>query len=224
MNHKTGFFKLQNRLNKGATEDYGNIDKDVASEAINKALSNWIRRQYHGNNLYKEGAEESRQRVDDLQPLLVPNKVLSTTKYKNYSDTSRIPKDYLYINRIYFYDTVSDECEDRYVLAPLLTEEANIDVILKHEGKKPSREFEQCLYTILSNKFRIYDNNIFNPKEVILVYYKKPKYINLSLPLEEFEFKDDVMEVVLDETAKIISGDIESPQIQRLEKSVEDNN
>ena len=46
-----------------------------------------------------------------------------------------------------------------------------------------------------------------------------------SLQEVECEFKDDLVEVFIDECAKILSGDIESMNVQQLtDNSVETNN
>ena len=70
MNNTTLQIKFKQRLNKLASNDYDNIECWQIVEAFNKAQVEWCRRQLHGNNMYKEGDEASKRRVDDLQPLL----------------------------------------------------------------------------------------------------------------------------------------------------------
>jgi hypothetical protein len=74
MDVNTTILKIKQRLNKLDSSDYDNIQCWQIREAINKAQLEWIRRQVHGVNLTKEGDEETRMRVDDLQPLLVQTK------------------------------------------------------------------------------------------------------------------------------------------------------
>lgn len=224
MTYKEGFFKLTNRCNKNSTEDYGNIDKEVASEVVTKAINDWVRRQYHGGNQYREGVEESTMRVDDLQVLLV-NKKLTLTNKGLFSDSIRLPSDYRYYSRFSFFDNSDDKCENIYVVYSKLREESNVDALLTNDGTIPSKDFEQSFHTIIGNKIRLYHNNEFDPQEAILTYYKTPKAYNAELENEVFEFADDKVELILDEAAKIITGDFDNfNQHQRLNKSVEDNN
>ena len=62
--------KVKQRLNKLDSNDYDNIETWQVSEAFNKAQVEWVRRQLHGNNIFKEGDEFSKRRIDDLQVLL----------------------------------------------------------------------------------------------------------------------------------------------------------
>ena len=71
MDVNTTILKIKQRLNKLDSSDYDNLQCWQIREAVNKAQLEWIRRQIHGVNLVKEGDEETRMRVDDLQPLLI---------------------------------------------------------------------------------------------------------------------------------------------------------
>ena len=59
--------KLKQRINKLDSQDYDNIECWQVVEAFNKAQLEWCRRQLHGNNMYKEGDEMSKRRIDDLK-------------------------------------------------------------------------------------------------------------------------------------------------------------
>ena len=65
MNNSTLRLKLKQRLNKLASNDFDNIENWQILEAFNKAQVEWVRRQLHGNNLYKEGPRWDHERVDD---------------------------------------------------------------------------------------------------------------------------------------------------------------
>jgi len=221
MQYIDGFTKLKYRLNKSGTQDFENIDKDAASEVINKAFNDWFRRTYHGNNILKEGNEESRIRIDDLQPLLSSRK-LTMTDRGVYSESNNLPRDYRYFNRVYFLH--KDDCGE-IIIPSQLAEDSNVDVLLNTDGTKPSLDFEQVFHTISSNKIKVYHNKEFLPKEVTLSYYKNPKKYDSNKPYEYFELKDDVMELIIDEAAKIIAGDMDNNnQYQRNSTSVENNN
>lgn len=64
--------KIQQRLNKLASQDYDNIECWQIVEAFNKAQIEWVRRQIMGRNLGQAGAEQTVRKIDDLQNLLTP--------------------------------------------------------------------------------------------------------------------------------------------------------
>ena len=70
MNNNLLQIKIKQRLNKLASLDYDNIECWQIQEAFNKAQIEWTRRQLHGLNSKKEGAEQSINTIDDLQVLL----------------------------------------------------------------------------------------------------------------------------------------------------------
>ena len=55
MNVATIQIKVKERLNKLASNDYDNIECWQIVEAFNKAQLQWLRRQLHGFNQFKEG-------------------------------------------------------------------------------------------------------------------------------------------------------------------------
>jgi len=216
------YVKLKYRLNKSGTADYSSIDKDPATEAINKAQNDLIRRLLGGRSQNREGAEETRLRVDDLQVLL-KNRKLSIIDGDIYSDSNKLPREYRYFARLDVY--ITNACNERLLLSSDLREEANAGVLLTNDNTKPSLQFEQCFHTLLDNKVRLYHNGEFDPSEVNLIYYKSPKDYNANNPDELFEFKDDVVELIIDEAAKIIAGDVSDyNNSQRSSNSVEQNN
>ena len=55
--------KIQQRLNKLASQDYDNIECWQIVEAFNKAQIEWVRRQIMGRNLAQAGAEQTVERL-----------------------------------------------------------------------------------------------------------------------------------------------------------------
>src|SRR5688572_6224012 len=99
--------KINLRLNKDATQDYDNIWSYVKSEAFNKAVNDWVRRQIHGNNQKQEGDEETTMRVDDLQWLLKAD-FLTIRDKGVYVESNKLPSDYLYYKRVTPYVSKGD--------------------------------------------------------------------------------------------------------------------
>ena len=70
MNNSTLQITIKQRLNKLSSNDFDNIECWQIVEAFNKAQVEWVRRQLHGNNMYREGDEMSKRRIDDIGKLL----------------------------------------------------------------------------------------------------------------------------------------------------------
>ena len=217
MNNTTLQIKFKQRLNKLASNDYDNIECWQMVEAFNKAQIEWCRRQLHGNNLYKEGDELSKRRIDDLQPLL-KSITLTGTVQDTYFEGTNFPGDYLEYKRVSAQATSKCCPVPSRSMTVYLAEEANVDLLLRDPLKRPDFEWAETFCTLKNNTVKIYkkDFNIVNPK---LTYYRKPTNIQIincvdpytllqSAADVECEFKDDIVEVLIDEAVAILAGDI----------------
>jgi hypothetical protein len=210
--------KIDLRLNKGASSSYDNLWNYVKEEAFNKAVSEWTRRQFHGNNMKQEGDEETTMRVDDLQILLKKDNI-GIRDRGLYVETSKLPSDYLYYKRITPY--VSKNNCKTISIQSYLKEEANVDSLIT----LPSFKFEETFHTLIGNRAHVYHNKDFTVDKVELTYYRKPIVYNFKKLSSVVEFKDDVCELLIDEACKIIASDIESLNAKALAESrVESNN
>mgnify|MGYP000394849169 FL=1 len=234
MENSTLLLKLKQRLNKLDSQDYDNIECWQFVEAFNKAQIEWCRRNLHGGNMYKEGDELSKKRIDDLQPLL---RELSLTgaETDDYFQSNNFPVDtYLEFKRV--TTQAKDDCCTPRSMTVYLAEEANVSLLLRDPLKNPDFDWGETFCTMLGNTIRIYRNSNFNIVNPILTYYQKPTLIqvqgcvdpytgDLSLVNVNCEFKDDLVEVMLDDTAALIAGDIENIyQSQRGTQAAERNN
>lgn len=225
--------KFKQRLNKLASLDYDNFECWQIQEAFNKAQLEWVRRQLHGTNPYKEGAESSITRVDDLQVLL-SEEFLSGGHYDSYFESELIPKDYMRFVKVTSKGQ-SDCCGERPIRIDL-AEEANADSLLLDTNSKPSFEWAETFCTVIANRIRVYTNGEFTLVKPKLTYYRKPAevlFVNCVNPNSGetsykealCEFKDDIVEVIIDEACAILAGDIESiGQMQRGTQNAERNN
>jgi len=162
-----------------------------------------------------------------------------------YYETSDLPSDYFQWNRVSIYG--KDDCCDDRKFVTYLAEKTNVDELLRDKNKKPSFEWGETFCTLSDNKIQIYTNGEFQVTRAVLSYYRFPVRIQingctdpyLSLPNTtaplgglvvspadvECEFKDDLVELLIDETVKILAGDIESFNIMQVaQQSVEGNN
>lgn len=234
MENATIYLKVKQRLNKMASNDYDNIECWQVVEAFNKGMVDWCRRQLHGLNVKQEGDEQSKRRIDDLNIILTETPI-NLIDRGIFWELPNLPGDYFEWKRVSAYAT-SDCCNDPRRLVIYQAEEGNVDTLLRDKNKQPSFEWAETFCTLKDNKVRIYTNGLFSVKDVSLSYYRQPQRIqmlNCSDPYTQkvstsevkCEFKDDIIELLVDEAAKILAGDIESlNQMQRNNQSVESNN
>jgi len=234
MENATIFLKIKQRLNKLASNDYDNIECWQVVEAFNKGMTQWCRRNLHGSNSMKEGDEQSKRRIDDLQVLL-GTKTMIMNDRKLFYQSEDLPDNYFEWKRLEV--EVSNECcPGTRRMTTYLAEEANVELLLRDKNKQPNFEWAETFCTMLNNQIRVYSNEKFEVKNTTLYFYRQPVYIQIEGCVDPYtqqvstqnvncEFKDDVIEVFIDEAVKIIAGDIESmTQYQRAQQSVEGNN
>lgn len=233
MNNNLLQIKIKQRLNKLGSFDYDNIECWQIQEAFNKAQLEWVRRRLHGLNALKESSEQSVTVVDDLQILLSELELRGVEKPK-YFETDSIPANYLHFVRV-SANVKNDCCPKRALTTIYQAEEANVDILLADSFKSPSFEWAETFCTILGDKIRIYTNGHFTVHDARLVYYRKPKDIQILgctnitngqayTTAVECELKDDICEIIADEAAAILAGDIESMnQYQREVQNAQRN-
>jgi hypothetical protein len=220
VNNSTVQIKVQERLNKLASSDYDNIECWQIVEAFNKGMIEWVRRQIRGGNIYQDGDEQSSRRIDDLQQILTETKLSIQDKGIFYESVNELPDNYLEYKRIDVHAS-SECCEDPRVMMVWLAEEDNRSELLRDEMKKPSFEWAETFSTLIGNRARIFTNDEFELEKATLTYYKFPINIQIincvdpytgvvSTANVECEFKDDIIELLIDEAVTIIAGDIES--------------
>ena len=224
--------KIKQRLNKLDSQDYDNIECWQIVEAFNKAQVEWTRRQLHGINAVREGDEESNRRKDDLQVLLNTQSLSVSDQQVFY--TGAIPANYLQWKRVDVY--AKKDCCDNRRMTVYLAEEANVNVLLRDKAKQPSFEWGETFATLKNNFVNVYTNNDFEIDSAALTYYRQPIKIQIQGCVDPYtgvqstvevqcEFKDDIVEVIIDEAVSILAGDIESGnQFSRGTETAERNN
>jgi hypothetical protein len=210
--------KIKQRLNKLASLDYDNFECWQIQEAFNKAQLEWTRRQVYAMNTRREGTEQTTGLIDDLQ-VIMTDRVLTLTDKKIYVE-SVLPDDYMYYVRV---DVLANSecCPEKRRMTVYEVEEANMGLLLTSDTKGPSFEWAETLSTLVGNKLRVYTNNEFSITDINLVYYRRPRDVRFAGCVDPnngqaitanvtCEFKDDIAEIMVDETAAILAGDIES--------------
>lgn len=226
MNNTLFQAKLENRVNKVSSLDYGNIEPWQKSEAANKAQIEWVRRQLEGINQEKTGNEGSTRRIDDLQQLL-------TVWPGNFSNQGLFwqsvtwPIDYLQWCRI--DASAQDRCKDCPPRPLVIFEgnEADISMYLSNTNRKPSYAWATTFATLANNTFKIWTNQDFEIVDPKVTYYRAPRnivFINTYDPYTNTtstvdvtcEFPDNITEIIIDEAAAILSMDIDDNQKSNL--------
>lgn len=225
MNSVDASIKIKQRLSKISSQDSRNIKDWMMEEATNKAMYDYLRRNLHGGNIYKEGDEETTSRVDDFQ-FLLKNKDLSVGNSGPYAETVFLPDDYSRHKRV-TPNCSKDTCTGVTIRSTLI-EEANIDEYLKDYNSQPSFDFEETFHTLIGNRVRVYHNNDFKIQDITLTYYRQPIKIQFVDPIHKtdtWEWKQSIAEQIVDEAVKILAGDIESLNENALaDGRVEKNN
>ncbi len=228
--------KIKQRLNKLASLDYDNIECWQVSEAFNKAQLEWFRRQVHGHNQGKEGDESTKMNIDDVQLMITDTGTTwSATQFPLYYETAVLPTNYLYFKRL-SVNSISECCPTPRPMITYLAQVGDIDNLLGDDFRSPSIEWGETICTIQNNKIKIYTNGEFEIDRPILYYYRKPRDVafvgcvdpntgnNVTTDIT-CEFKDDIVEIMIDEACSILAGDIESMnQYQRNKQNATLNN
>lgn len=235
MDNATIQLKIKQRLNKLSSNDYSNIACWQIVEAFNKGMIGWCRRTAHGNNLYREGVEQSIRRIDDLQKILKDTPALTLVDKGIYfeSKITEWPADYLEYSR--FICVASTDCCDGRTMEVSLGEEANVNAYLRDKNRKPSFDWAETFAIIKGDTVQLYHDKQFQVDSLKLAYYRQPvkieitgckdPYSNLIPTVDvECEFKDDLCELLIDEAVKILAGDTENSfQFQRSDAEVKNN-
>lgn len=233
MNNTTLQLKVKQRLNKLASNDYDNIECWQIVEAFNKGQVEWCRRQLHGYNVFKEGDEQSKRRVDDLEKLLTPVTPVLVNRQLYWDVT--LPADYFEWKKVTVYAT-NECCPNPRRMVVYLTEEANVDELLRDKNKQPNFDWGETFVTLVGGTLRVYTDNKFSIASTGLMYYRQPQRIEITGCVDPYtgatpatdvisEFKDDIVELMIDETISILAGDIESAdQFGRGSQGAEKNN
>jgi hypothetical protein len=232
MLNSTITIKIKQRLNKLDSNDYDNIECWQVVEAFNKAQVEWTRRQLHGINQVREGDEQSTRRKDDLQVLL--NTQSLSLVNKDYYFRANLPTEYLQWKRVDVF--AAKDCCDNRRMTVYLAEEGNLNQLLRDANKRPDFIWAETFATLKGDNVNIYTNGEFNISSADLVYYRQPIKIQIQGCVDPYtnvesttnvlcEFKDDIIELIIDEAVAILAGDIESSnQYTRGTEGAERNN
>jgi hypothetical protein len=201
--------KLKQRLNKLSSSDFTNLECWQEAELINKAAKSIVR------STIRDKDEANKISVDDIQVLL-REKDLKLSNKKVYFESEDIPEEYFGFKKV-VVEAESEKCKIPKRIRCVLVEEANVEFLLEDYLRSPSFEWGETFCTLFNNKIRIWTNNEFIVKNCKLSYYKTPDEIRFDgcrdyddklMSDQELEFKDDLVEIIIDEAVSIAAADM----------------
>ena len=216
--------KLELRVNKLASLDYGNIEPWQQAEAANKAQSEWVRRQLEGINQEKTGNEASTRRIDDLQQLLSTWTGDFTPQNDNlFWQSATWPENYMEWCRI--DAQAQDDCKtcSPRTLTIFEGNEADVSIYLRDFNRRPSYAWATTFSTVMNNTFKIWSNKQFDIVNPLVTFYREPTTIVFAGTYNPYtntvaavdvpcEFPDNIAELIIDEAAAILAMDIDDTQ------------
>lgn len=207
--------KVRNRLNKVDTQDDENLAVYSIIEAFNKAQLNVVNRLFNRNNNYKTGVESTKKRIDDLRVLINTNPINLNISKQDIYYVADLPKDYFHHIRIECL-AKNESCQEKR-LKVYLGEESNLNTLLTNEHLNPNFDWAETIATITEDNLKVFTLNKFEIKKVFLTYLRFPVNIDAPGYIKEDgsnstqidpELPDDIIEMCIDETTRIMSGDM----------------
>jgi len=218
--------KLKNRVNKLDSLDYGLVEPWIQAEVLNKAQSDWVRRQLEGVNQEKTGNEASIRRIDDLQQLL-STWTGSFTDRGQFWQSETWPSNYMEWCRIDVQG--QDDCKKcpPRNMTIFMGNEADVSIYLSDKYRTPNYEWATTFATVANNTFKIWTNDQFDLVDPLVTFYRAPQtivfigtldpYTNTVSPVDiPCEFPDNIAEIIVDEAAAILIGDIDDYMKNKL--------
>lgn len=187
------------------TQENGTNDNLAVSRDRFVALFNEAQNKYVEWHLDKRDSDERR----NIQFLLVIDKeVLTPTLTHNHYDFE-LPEDYFDFSNAYCLASKGDCLDKRLNISEIKDE--NINELLRDEFNKPSFEYRESLYQIVSDKLIIYKDD-FTISKLLISYYRYPKQLRLENPTNPESRIDDTFspefdDKVVDRIISIATGD-----------------
>ena len=133
---------------------------------LNKAQDVFVKSRAFGNNLKREGFEETQKRIDDLRTIVKKATIIPTKTGNEY--TNVLPNDYLYLVR-HQCTVVSANCGTKLVGGNQVRHDA-LNMLVEDPFWKPSKD--EPLYYFEGNLKQL-GQSTFNITETLITYIRK---------------------------------------------------
>lgn len=179
-------FKLS--LNKMDRQDNVQVPLEDILVFLNQAQLSWVKSKVGENNIFKDGYEGTRKRIDDLQVLKVDDVSLPLIKttdvlYKGYKASLKSLPNYM----LYIMSHVGARKEDcKAGLTVDLIRQNDLSTLYFDANFSPSFEWRSTFATIGQDNITVYTDESFEIENLYLTYLRYPKpidsegYINLD--------------------------------------------
>lgn len=198
------------KLNENATTDKISIDKARAcvlgNNVQNRLIEVFLERKFEDDIRY-------------IQKILVPNKVISSSKtFKEYAEFN-LPKDYFDFSNLFALAS-KGECKNKRIICDEIKDDDKH--LLTNAHYKPSFKHRETLFNLASDKIILYTADDFTLDSVTLSYYRYPiqmGLVNDNDPESDFnsnvlEFDDKFMNRVIDLCAAEFLLNTDDPKFQ----------
>ena len=171
-------FKLN--LNKMDRQDNVQIPLEDIVVFLNHAQLSWIKSKVGENNIFKDGYEGTRKRIDDLQTLKVDDVSLPLIKttdvlYKGYKANLKTLPDYMmYV--MSHAGARKDDCKAG--LSVDLIRQNDLSTLYFDANFSPSFEWRSTFATIGQDNITVYTDDTFEIENLYLTYLRYPKPID----------------------------------------------
>ena len=171
-------FKLS--LNKMDRQDNVQIPLEDILVFLNQGQLSWIKSKIGENNIFKDGYEGTRKRIDDLQTLKVDDASLPLLKttdvlYKGYKADLKTLPDYM----MYIMSHVGAQKEDcKAGLTVDLIRQNDLSTLYFDANFSPSFEWRSTFATIGQDNIIVYTDETFELDNLYLTYLRYPQPID----------------------------------------------
>lgn len=165
------------KLNKVGTNDHQSVPPEDKIRFINDAIINLIKQKLSENNIFRSGIDSNTKRYDDLQTLVVGQKLLLKQSTNTIYSANLVEPYMFYIGGFIIAD--KDSCSNR-VIVVRLTKHADVNMVIINNNTKPSFEYQETIGTISENIINIYTDGSFKPNEIHIEYIKYPKKVDVA--------------------------------------------
>ena len=173
-------FKLN--LNKVDRQDNVLMAVENIVNFLNQAQFSWIKTKIGENNLYRDGYEATRKRIDDLQVLKVNNYALNLVKhddvlFQGYRGSLKDVKDYM---MFVMCRTTASKQDCKATLTVDLIRQNDLSNLYFDANFGPSYEWRSTIATIGEDNIILYTDGSFELDKVFLTYLRNPKQIDIE--------------------------------------------
>jgi hypothetical protein len=171
-------FKLN--LNKMDRQDNVLVPLEDILVYLNQAQLSWIKSKIGENNIYRDGYEATRKRIDDLQTLKVENAPLLLQKtndvlYKGYKADLKLIPDYMLF--VMAHAGASKQgCQAGLTID--LIRQNDLSNLYFDANFGPSYEWRSTIATIGQDNIIVYTDESFELENLYLTYLRYPKPID----------------------------------------------